>query len=184
MGLFNFKRKEAEQVEQELQQGSSSQDEFKPFIPKERFIMEDRPKSDRLPIYTVYQRLQEDWESKGYGDAKAFPETTYRENRQKVIVDNLRLLIKEAITTYEDKMIEIDGYIEQAEKNGFIETFRKYQQSRKIIVRHFEELRALDKDATQIGEKTQSILLSYAMGFARGVAAVGDDKVNTLMSNY
>lgn len=81
-------------------------------------------------------------------------------------------------------MIEMDGYIEQAEKNGFVETLRKYQQSRKILVRHFEELSTLDKDAKQIGEKTQAILLSYAMGFARGVAAVGDDKVNTLMSNY
>ena len=118
MGLFDRKRKEAEQIEKELP--PIPQEEHQPFIPKERFVMEERVKNEDLPIYEVYKRLQEDWESKGYADAKAFPETTYRESRQKVIVDSLRLLIKEAILKYEDKAIEMDGYIQQAEKNGFI----------------------------------------------------------------
>ncbi len=182
MGLFDRKRKEAEEIEQELQ--TTQPNEKPPFIPKERFIMEERVKNDELPIYEVYKRLQEDWESKGYADAKAFPETTYRESRQKVIVDSLRLLIKEAILKYEDKTIEMDGYIQQAEKNGFIETLNKYKQARRVLTRHFEELSTLDQDAKRIGEKTQAILLSYAMGFARGVAAVGDDKVNSLMNNH
>ena len=60
----------------------------------------------------------------------------------------------------------------------------KYKQARKVLMRHFEELSLLDQDAKRIGEKTQAILLSYAMGFARGVAAVGDDKVNSLMNNH
>ena len=182
MGLFDFKRREAEKLAHELEQ-PVAHEEQEPAVQKNKFIMEEKPKRTELPIYEVYQRLQEDWESKGYADAKAFPETTYKESRKKVIVDNLRLLIKETITKYEDKIIEIDGCIDQAEKNGFVETLDKYKQARKTLLRHFEELSALDRDAKQIGEKTSAILLSYTMGFSRGVAAVGDDQVSLIMNN-
>ncbi len=183
MGLFSLKRKEAEQLAQEMQQ-PVSHEEQETMIPKNRFIMEEKPRKTELPIYEVYQRLQEDWESKGYADAKAFPESTYKENRKRVIIDNLRVLIKETLIKYEDKLIEIDGCIEQAEKNGFIETLDRYKQSRNTLARHFEELSLLDRDARQIGEKTSAILLSYTMGFARGVAAVGDDQVSSIMNNH
>ena len=182
MGLFSLKRKEAEKIEQELKQPLLQEDK-EVDIPKNKFIMEEKLKSAELPIFEVYARLQEDWESKGYADAKAFPESTYKESRKRVIVDNLRLLIKETIIRYEDKLIEVDGCIEQAAKNGFIETLDKYKQARKTLLRHFEELSALDRDAKQIGEKTAAMLLSYTMGFARGVAAVGDDQVNSIMNN-
>lgn len=183
MGLFSLKRKEVEQPVQEMQQ-TDFQEVEEVVIPKNKFVMEEKPRKTELPIYEVYQRLQEDWESKGFADAKAFPESTYKENRKKVIIDNLRVLIKETIIKYEDKLIEVDGCIEQAEKNGFIETLDRYKQNRKILTRHFEELSMLDRDARQIGEKTSAILLSYTMGFARGVAAVGDDQVSSIMNNH
>ena len=74
MGLFNFKRKEAEQIENEL-----NVEPVAVSIPKEKFTLETRVEKSELPIFEVYSQLKEDWETKGYSDAKAFPETSYKE---------------------------------------------------------------------------------------------------------
>ena len=78
-----------------------------------------------MPIYGIYRRFQEDWETKGYKDATEFPETSYRENQKRVIVDKLRLAIKEALLRYEDKVTEIDSHIDRAEKKRIGRDSRK-----------------------------------------------------------
>ena len=62
MGLFSLKRKEVEQPVQEMQQ-TDFQEVEEVVIPKNKFVMEEKPRKTELPIYEVYQRLQEDWES-------------------------------------------------------------------------------------------------------------------------
>ena len=136
----------------------------------------------RLPVYGIYQRFQEDWETKGYKDATGFPETSYRENQKRVIVDKLRLAIKEALLRYDDKITEIESHINQAGQNGLVETLEKYRQERMKLVAHRGELDLLDKDAREIGEKTKAILISYDMGFTRGMVSLSNEIVNEIMN--
>ena len=153
-------------------------------IPREKFILETRAADDdaRLPVYGIYQRFQEDWETKGYKDATGFPETSYRENQKRVIVDKLRLAIKEALLRYDDKITEIESHINQAGQNGLVETLEKYRQERMKLVAHRGELDLLDKDAREIGEKTKAILISYDMGFTRGMVSLSNEIVNEIMN--
>lgn len=153
-------------------------------IPREKFIMEDTPVDNNggLPIYEIYKRFQEDWETKGYNDAVNFPETTYRDNQKRVIIDQLRLAIKEVLLRYDDKIVDIDILISQAQKNGLMETYDKYIQEKKKLVTHREELAALDKDAEEIGEKTKPIITSYEMGFTRGLVSLSNEKVSEIMT--
>lgn len=92
MGLFNFKRKEAEQIENEL-----NVEPVAVSIPKEKFTLETRVEKNELPIFEVYSQLKEDWETKGYSDAKAFPETSYKESNKKTIVERLSLYLYERV---------------------------------------------------------------------------------------
>lgn len=176
MGLFNFKRKEADQIQQEIGEAT-------PIIPipKDKFILETKVENKELPIFEVYRQLREDWETKGYSDAKAFPETSYRDSNKKTIVERLSLLMQEGMLKYEDKIAEMDILIDQATQNGFIETLVKYKRQKSVLDRHFNELSALAKDVDEIGSKIKAILTSYDMGFARGIASVGEDKVNNIM---
>ena len=153
-------------------------------IPREKFILETRAADDdaRLPVYGIYQRFQEDWETKGYKDATGFPETSYRENQKRVIVDKLRLAIKEALLRYDDKITEIESHINQAGQNGLVETLEKYRQERMKLGAHRGELDLLDKDAREIGEKTKAILISYDMGFTRGMVSLSNEIVNEIMN--
>ncbi len=153
-------------------------------IPREKFIMEDAPNvvAQELPIYEIYKRFQEDWESKGYKDAVNFPETTYRDHQKRVIIDQLRLAIKEVLLRYEDKLVDIDMHLAQAQKGGLMETAERYQQEKKKLIAHHDELSALNKDAEEIGEKTQPILLSYEMGFTRGMVYLSNEKVSAIMA--
>ena len=176
MGLFNFKRKEAEQLQQELNATPTNVS-----IPKEKFTLEAPAEKNELPIFEVYRQLREDWETKGYSDAKAFPETSYRESNKKTIVERLSLLIQEGMLKYQDKIAEMDTLIDQATQNGFIETLARHQRQKSILERHLNELSLLAKDVDNIGAKTKVILTSYEMGFARGIASVGEDKVNNIM---
>ncbi|MBR4849750.1 MAG: hypothetical protein IKV09_02345 [Alistipes sp.] len=176
MGLFNFKRKEAEQIQQELEPTPTVVS-----IPKEKFTLEAKVEKNELPIFEVYRQLKEDWETKGYSDAKAFPETSYRDSNKKTIVERLSLLIQEGMLKYEDKIAEMETLIDQASQNGFIETLARYKRQKSILDRHLNELSLLAKDVDIIGAKTKVILTSYEMGFARGIASVGEDKVNNIM---
>ena len=153
-------------------------------IPKDKFVLEDKVSENKseLPIYTIYKRFQEDWESKGYHDGTNFPDTSYRYNQKRVIIDQLRLAIKEALLRYDDKLVDIDMLISQAQKNGLMETHDKYIQEKKKLVSHYDELSVLDKDAEEIGEKTKPILTSYEMGFTRGLVSLSNEKVSEIMT--
>ncbi len=164
---------------------SASQDEsVNTQIPKEKFILEETPSviNSELPIYEIYKRFQEDWETKGYNDAVCFPDTTYRDNQKNVIIDQLRLAIKEAILRYDDKLVDIEVLIGQIQRNGLMETYDKYIQERKKLVAHRDELAILDKDVEDIGEKTKPIFISYDMGFTRGIVSLSDEKISKIMN--
>lgn len=185
MGWFTKKNEAVEPIDNEIERldNASGQENNTP-IPRDKFILETKTmeESPELPIYGIYQRFQEDWETKGYKDATEFPETSYRENQKRVIVDKLRLAIKEALLRYEDKLTDIDSHINRAEKNGLIETLEKYQQERKKLVAHKSELSILDQDVREVGEKTRPILVSYDMGFTRGMVSLSNEKVNEIMN--
>ena len=153
-------------------------------IPKDKFILETVPSKEdsELPIYEIYRRFQEDWETKGYNDALSFPETTYQDKQKRVIIEQLRLAIKESLLHYEDKLVDLDIHINQAQKSGLIETYDRYIQEKKKLVAHHGELSELNKDAEEIGEKTKPILTSYEMGFTRGIISLSNDKVSKIMS--
>lgn len=153
-------------------------------IPKDKFVLENIAvgENSELPIYAIYARFLEDMESKGYHDGTSFPDTSYRDNQKRVIVDRLRLAIKEALLRYEDKLVDIERHISQAQKNGLLETCDNYIQNKKKLVAHKEELAALDKDAEEIGEKTKSLLTSYEMGFTRGLVSLSNEKVGEIMN--
>lgn len=185
MGLFSRKNQMLEPISNEIMHSESEeQGSDKVPIPRDRFILETKVEEENLelPIYSIYQRFQEDWETKGYKNAIAFPETSYRDSQKRVIVDKLRLAIKEALLRYEDKLTDIDSHINRAEKNGLVETLEKYQQERKKLVAHRDELAVLDQDVREVGEKTRPILVSYDMGFTRGMVALSDDKINEIMN--
>lgn len=154
-------------------------------ISREKFIMENTPNVDsqELPIYNIYKRLQEDWETKGYKDALNFPDSTYRDNQKRVIIDQLRIAIKEALLRYDDKIVDIDMLINQAQKSGLLETYEKYIQEKRKLTTHRDELSAFDVDAEIIGEKTKPILTSYDMGFARGMVSLSNERISAIMAN-
>lgn len=154
-------------------------------ISREKFIMEETPNVDSqtLPIYNIYKRLQEDWETKGYKDALNFPDSTYRDNQKRVIIDQLRIAIKEALLRYDDKIVEIDMLMNQAQKSGLLETYEKYDQEKRKLTAHRKELAAFDIDAEEIGEKTKPMLTSYDMGFARGMVSLSNERVSAIMAN-
>lgn len=180
--MWWFKKKNITPVFEEVKT-ALLENEVNP-IPKDKFTLEDAVTESKseLPIYAIYKRFQDDWESKGYHDGINFPDTSYRDNQKNVIIDQLRIAIKEALLRYEDKLVDIDMLISQAQKNGLMETHDKYVQEKKKLVLHYDELSALDKDAEEIGQKTKPIITSYEMGFTRGLVSLSNDKVSEIMN--
>lgn len=183
--MWWFKKKEKSQPLENVESETSNRvADGNIDIPKDKFILEEPVTRNipDLPIYAIYKRFQEDWESKGYNDATNFPETTYRDNQKRVIIDQLRIAIKEVLLRYDDKLVDIDMHISQAQKNGLMETYDKYLQEKRKLTAHREELAVLDKDAEDIGEKTKPIIMSYEMGFTRGLVSLSNDKVSEIMN--
>lgn len=178
--MWWFKKKDKAPVQEVVETTQTENDS----IQKDKFILEEAviDKKSELPIYAIYARFQDDYGAKGYQDGTSFPDTSFRENQKRVIIDQLRLAIKEAILRYEDKLVDIDMHISQAQKNGLMETYDKYIQEKKKLVAHHDELAVLDKDAEEIGEKTKPILTSYEMGFTRGLVSLSNEKVSEIMS--
>ena len=113
MGLFSwFKTKQEKATELTTN--------VLPEIKKEDFVDDSDPKKNNsititygtgMPIDLIYSFLKEDYETKGYDDALANPDLSYRENNKSIIKSNLEIKFKQVRLRYIDVLRDIDFHI-------------------------------------------------------------------------
>jgi hypothetical protein len=127
-------------------------------------------------IEAIYNFLQGDFESKGYNDALANPDDSYKSENIKLFKQDLDILIQKVTTKYEDTIREVDFHITSRERAGLIDTVEKLKSKKLTVSNHMSKINDIQKDAELNQGMCLRMILSYQRGFMRGLAALTHTK--------
>lgn len=125
----------------------------------------------------VYAFFQNDYESKGYNDALANPDESYRTDNIKLLNHDLFILIERTSTYYEDLAKEVEFHISSRSRAGLIDLVEELKIRMQIINDHREKLKAIKEEALSGTGAIQRIGLSYQRGFLRGLSSISQAKI-------
>lgn len=138
-------------------------------ISRELFVNDEQPEEDDYPIYAIYNSLNRDMETEGYKEAKEYADSSYCSSRQQLIVYNLKLEIQRAYSRYQDMLLECDSKITVFTNMGLVEILRQKEYEKQKLNRHIDQLKEIEKDVQENGERIKPLLESYQRGFQRGL---------------
>ena len=173
MRLFTFKK---ESQQPKVSSDSLVVENEKPKVSKELFVNNEQPEESDYPIYVIYRRLNSDMETRGYQDAKSYPDSSYSITQQELIIKSLKLDIQEARLRYRDMLIMNTSIMDNFKKMGLIEGLKEKEFELQKLNCHLDELTTIEKDITENGERVQHILGSYKQGFNRGLVEILNSK--------
>lgn len=170
MGLFDLGKKEAiEPIEMPEIIKQQEIKEVKPKISREMFVNDEQPEIEQYPIYEIYNILTSDMETRGYKDALEYPDSSYIDTKQDLIMRDMKMRIQIARRKYNDMVADISHVIENYKKMGLVESLNERQFEHKKLLEHLQELSAIEKEIIEKGESIKHLLISYKQGFQRGM---------------
>ncbi|MEG1615959.1 MAG: hypothetical protein RR202_05515 [Bacteroidales bacterium] len=157
-----------------------------PNIKKEDFIDDSEP--DKENNYTfntgqgidkIYEYLKIDFEKKGYEDAMANPDISYRDMNKSIIRSQLEINFNQIKVKYEDKLRLIDFHINSRRDAGLIDVVNQLISHKEQLLEHQSKLLKMEKDLVDNKPYMISMLLSYDKGFAKGLAALSIEQLKS-----
>ncbi len=134
-----------------------------------------------MPIDMIYHMLEEDNESKGYEDALANPDISYKEMNLSIIRNRLELKFQQVLLSYENDLQNIEFHINSRAEAGLVDVVRVMKIKKNTMQEHVNRIKQMEQDFQNKVAYTCSMLLSYEKGFQKGLAAVS---LNQLGLNY
>jgi hypothetical protein len=182
MGLFNFYKNNKMQAEtlSSLETLNESQSEDKGAFEQIRY----NPATNVKGIEAIYSFLQADYESKGYNDALINLDENYETDSIKQILLDLRILIQQVRTYYEDLTRELEFLITSKGRGGGNETVEEFKYRKGLIHEHISKVEEIRKDMGNKDGVTQRLILSYQRGFKRGLAALAQSDLLNKKKNF
>jgi hypothetical protein len=170
MGLFNFYKNNDAQEEALLspEVPNEGRNEEKPVFEPIKY----NPEMNVKGIEAIYSFLQADYENKGYNDALINLDENYEADSIKQIMLDLRILIRQVRTYYEDLIRELDFLITSKGRGSGGEAVEEFKYRKGLIHEHINKVEEIRKDMGNKDGITQRIVLSYQRGFKRGAAAL------------
>jgi hypothetical protein len=126
---------------------------------------------------SVYAFFQKDYESKGFNDALANPDESYKNDNIRLLNHDLLILIDRTSTYYEDLAKEVQFHINSRSRAGLIDLVEELKIRMQIINDHREKLKIIKEEATGGAGAVERIALSYQRGFMRGLFSISQAKV-------
>ena len=171
MKIFNFYKKQSSAVatQSQIEDSTKEEQEVKPKISKEMFINDEQPESEKYPIYEIYNILTSDMETRGYKDALEYPDSSYIDTKQDLIMRDMKMRINIARRKYNDMVADISHVIDNYRKMGLVESLNEKQSELNKLQEHLQELSNIETEIIEKGESIKHLLISYKQGFQRGL---------------
>ncbi|MDR2511738.1 MAG: hypothetical protein LBC89_04675 [Bacteroidales bacterium] len=129
----------------------------------------------KQPIDEVICFLNQDLESKGYEDAFANNDATYRQKKLDELKAQCKQTCKSAITQYEKKIIDIDSQIKIYTRDGYLDSVERLEAQKAKYQKDIDQIKEMKDD---LANDTFSIYASYIRGFAKQQRAIGEGLIN------
>ena len=180
MGLFSFFNKK-NGYDASDRNGSA----VLPDIPENVFIEKDKPSengsaaSNASPvpdngIYSLFNFLEQNYESKGYDDALV---NTHLQQNVAALKNDLERTIRKVKTYYEDFIRKIDFHIASRSRSGMIDTVEELQVEKDTAEQHIKQVIEIEQEAMENKGVGYGIIISYTRGFKNGLAAISHHSI-------
>ena len=163
MGLFNFWKKNEASLESSENSLSVESNESN----KENYIT--IMWGTGMPIDVIYNFIQKDFEEQGYKDALVNSDLKYRESRENIIKNELKLLFNRILLRYQSDIRDIDVKIKMAEEAYAISSASMLSARKVTFEEHIKEIHRMERLLEENDPEMTTMIESYRRGFLKGI---------------
>ena len=124
-----------------------------------------------MPIDVIFHFIHKNYEEDGYQDALINSDPKYRETKEEIILNDLKMLFMRISLRYKNDIREIDVKIDNAQKSLALSSASMLQARRDTYEEHLNEIQRMLEQLEAKDPKMMTMIESYRRGFLKGVAA-------------
>lgn len=124
-----------------------------------------------MPIDVIFHFIHKNYEEDGYQDALINSDPKYRETKEEIILNDLKMLFMRISLRYKNDIREIDVKIDNAQKSLALSSASMLQARRDTYEEHLNEIQRMQEQLEAKEPKMMTMIESYRRGFLKGVAA-------------
>lgn len=124
-----------------------------------------------MPIDVIFNFIHKDFEEQGYQDALVNSDLKYRETKESIIRNDLKMLFKRISLRYQSDMRMIDIQIRNAQEAYALSSASMLQAQRQTYQEHLDEISEMEHLLDKEDPKMITMIESYRRGFLKGIAA-------------
>lgn len=124
-----------------------------------------------MPIDVIFAFIHRDFEDQGYQDALVNSDLRYREMKEGIIRNDLKMLFRRISLRYQSDIRMLDVQIKNAEEAYAMTSASMMQAQRQTYQEHLGEIAEMETLLTKDDPKMTTMIESYRRGFQKGIAA-------------
>lgn len=125
-----------------------------------------------MPIDVIFNFIHKDFEEEGYQDALINSDLQYREMKEAIIRNDLKMLFKRISLRYKSDIREIGVQIENAQRAFVPSSASRLQARCETYEEHLAEIAEMERLLDANDPKMLTMIESYRRGFSKSIAAI------------
>ena len=176
---FGFKPKEEKRmIPVDVPQELSEQKEEKMESTQKEETSENKQKiitikwGTGMPIDVIFNFIHKDFEDEGYQDALVNSDLQYREAKEGIIRNDLKMLFKRISLRYKSDIREIEVQMRNAQESYAMSSASLLQARKETYEEHLTEIAEMERLLDANDPKMMTMIESYRRGFLKGISAI------------
>lgn len=128
-------------------------------------------------IDSVHLFMTIDLDKKGYNDALTNSDASNLKDNLKLLHYDLTIVIERALSYYNDKIKEQDFFIKSRNDIGLTDLANEITSEKDKVLELIDKVKKIEEENNKDEGKSQRMILSYEIGFKRGLTAITASKL-------
>ena len=125
-----------------------------------------------MPIDVIFNFIHKDFEDEGYHDALVNSDLQYREAKEGIIRNDLKMLFKRISLRYKSDIREIEVQMRNAQESYAMSSASLLQARKETYEEHLAEIAEMERLLNANDPKMMTMIESYRRGFLKGISAI------------
>ena len=148
-------------------------------VPRNEFVADENPEptvttisfGTGRPIDAIYAFITRDFEDEGYNDALINNDKSYRDTKEALLRNNLKLRFQQVKVRYQDDIRKLKVQVQIAEESMVVSSAAQLKATIETFQSHLAEIARMEEDLERNDPKMTQMIESYKRGFLKGIAA-------------
>ena len=143
-------------------------------------VEKESPKPDNLititwgtgmPIDVIFNYIHKDFEEEGFQDALVNSDLKYRETRESILRNDLKMLFRRITLRYQSDIRVLEVQIRNAQEASALSSASMLQAQLETYQEHLKEIDDMEQLLDNNDPKMITMIESYRRGFLKGITA-------------